>query len=64
MGDGHVLIADGEILAGGKFVVERSSMINWEPPFENETLSVSDIVRIEEQVLEKTTDKSVRILFE
>lgn len=64
MEDGHIVIATGEMLIGGKFIVETSSMKVWEPPFENESLSIDDIEEIKKQVLTKTTEKSVQIIFE
>ncbi|MBC1571800.1 hypothetical protein HCJ25_09020 [Listeria sp. FSL L7-1426] len=32
--NGYVVKADGEMLVGGKFVVFKDSMKNWEPPIQ------------------------------
>lgn len=62
--NGYVVKAEGEMLVGGKFVVFKDSMKNWEPPHENEALSESEIQDIINQVQQSMNENTVQISFE
>jgi hypothetical protein len=64
LGNGYVLKADGELLIGGRFVVYKDSMKNWESPHETEQLSESEIQNIINQVEQNTNDNTAHIIFE
>lgn len=46
MEDGHIMKAKGEMLINKTFAVDKSTIKQWEPPFENEQLSEEDVEEI------------------
>jgi len=61
--NGYVVKADGEMLVGGKFVVFKDSMKNWEPPNENEKISKKEVDDIIQEVKKNTNENTVQISF-
>lgn len=62
--NGYIIKAEGEMLAGRKFVVYTDTMKTWEPPHENEKLSKEQIEEIIREVQESMSENTVQIIFE
>ena len=61
--NGYVLKAEGELLTDGSFTVYRSSMQNWEPPYNHIRISQKEIDKLIEEVNSMTTEQTVLIEF-
>lgn len=62
--NGYILKAEGEMLINNTFIVYKSSMKNWEPPHDKETLSTTEINTIIDTVKKNMTEKTIKIEFE
>ena len=61
--NGYVLKAEGELLTGGSFIVYRSSIQNWEPPYNHIRISQKEIDKLIEEVSSMMTEQTVLIEF-
>ena len=61
--NGYVLKAEGELLTDGNFTVYRSSIQNWEPPYNHIRISQKEIDKLIEEVNSMTTEQTVLIEF-
>ena len=61
--NGYVLKAKGELLTDGSFTVYRSSIQNWEPPYNHIRVSQKEIDKLIEEVNSMTTEQTVLIEF-
>nr|DAN54516.1 MAG TPA: immunity protein [Caudoviricetes sp.] len=61
--NGYVLKAEGELLTDGSFTVYRSSIQNWEPPYNHIRISQKEIDKLIEEVNSMTTEQTVLIEF-
>ena len=61
--NGYVLKAKGELLTDGSFTVYRSSIQNWEPPYNHIRISQKEIDKLIEEVNSMTTEQTVLIEF-
>lgn len=61
--NGYVLKAEGELLTDGSFTVYRSSIQNWEPPYNHIRVSQKEIDKLIEEVNSMTTEQTVLIEF-
>ena len=61
--NGYVLKAEGELLTDNSFLVYRSSMQNWEPPYNHIRISQKEIDKLIEEVNSMTTEQTVLIEF-
>ncbi len=62
--NGYVLKGEGEMLVGNKFVVYKDSMKMWDPPHQDEKVTVEQVINIIEQVKRNTNENTVQIIFE
>ena len=61
--NGYVLKAEGELLTDGSFTVYRSSIQNWELPYNHIRISQKEIDKLIEEVNSMTTEQTVLIEF-
>ena len=61
--NGYVLKAKGELLTNGSFTAYRSSIQNWEPPYNHIRISQKEIDKLIEEVNSMTTEQTVLIEF-
>ncbi|RSI73723.1 hypothetical protein D8857_00640 [Streptococcus oralis] len=61
--NGYVLKAEGELLTDGSFIVYRSSIENWEPPYNHIRISQKEIDKLIEEVSSMMTEQTVLIEF-
>ena len=61
--NGYVLEAEGELLTDNSFLVYRSSMQNWEPPYYHIRISLKEFDYLIEDVISMTTEQSFQIEF-
>mgnify|MGYP001645783813 FL=1 len=61
--NGYVLKAEGELLTDNSFLVYRSSMQNWEPPYNHICISQKEIDKLIEEVKSMVTEKIIQIEF-
>lgn len=64
LGKGYVIKAEGEMLAGRKFVAYMDTVKTWEPPHENEKISKEQIEKIIQEVQKSMNESTVQIIFE
>lgn len=62
--NGYTATASGELLVGGVFVVETSTMKFWEPPHEREAITPDQIEMIVREVNRLTNKNTAQIIFE
>lgn len=62
--NGHVAVAEGELLTGKRFVVYTDTIKAWEPPYNNKPFSNNDVQKIIDAVKAKTTKNTMQIIFE
>ncbi len=62
--NGYTATATGELLVGGVFVVETSTMKFWEKPHEREAITPSQIEMIKREVKRLTNENTAQIVFE
>jgi len=61
--NGYVLKAEGELLTDGSFTVYRSSIQNWEPPYNHIRITQNEIDKLVEEVDSMITEKTIQIEF-
>jgi len=61
--NGYVLKAEGELLTDGSFIVYRSSIQNWEPPYNHIRITQNEIDKLVEEVNSRMTEQSIQIEF-
>ena len=61
--NGYVLKAEGELLTGGSFIVYRSSIQNWEPPYNHIPITQNEIDKLVEEVDSMMTEQTIQIEF-
>lgn len=61
--NGHVLKAEGELLTGGSFIVYRSSIQNWDPPYNHIPITQNEIDKLVEEVNSMMTEQTIQIEF-
>ena len=61
--NGYVLKAEGELLTGGSFIVYRSSIQNWEPPYNHIPITQNEIDKLLEEVNSIMTEQTIQIEF-
>ena len=61
--NGYVLKAEGELLTAGSFIVYRSSIQNWEPPYNHIPITQNEIDKLVEEVDSMITEKTIQIEF-
>ena len=61
--NGYVLKAEGELLTDNSFLVYRSSIENWEPPYNHIPISPKEIDKLIEEVNSMMTEQTVLIEF-
>ena len=61
--NGYVLKAEGELLTDNSFLVYKSSIENWEPPYNHIRISQKEIDKLIEEVNSMTTEQTVLIEF-
>ena len=61
--NGYVLKAEGELLTGGSFIVYRSSIQNWEPPYNHILITQNEIDKLVEEVNSMMTEQTIQIEF-
>ena len=61
--NGYVLKVEGELLTDGSFIVYRSSIENWEPPYNHIRISQKEIDKLIEEVSSMMTEQTVLIEF-
>ncbi len=61
--NGYVLKAEGELLTGGIFIVYRSSIQNWEPPYNHIPVTQNEIDKLVEEVNSIMTEQTIQIEF-
>ena len=59
----YVLKAEGELLTGGIFIVYRSSIQNWEPPYNHIPVTQNEIDKLVEEVDSMMTEQTIQIEF-
>mgnify|MGYP003082533421 CR=1 FL=1 len=59
--NGYVLKAKGELLTDGSFTVYRSSMRNWEPPYNHIRITQSEIDKLVEEVDSMMTEQTIQL---
>ena len=59
----YVLKAEGELLTGGIFIVYRSSIQNWEPPYNHIPVTQNEIDKLVEKVNSIMTEQTIQIEF-
>ena len=61
--NGYVLKEEGELLTDGSFIVYRSSIQNWEPPYNHIPITQNEIDKLVEEVNSMMTEQTVLIEF-
>ena len=61
--NGYVLKAKGELLTNGSFTAYRSSIQNWEPPYNHIRIIESEIDKLVEEVDSMMTEQTIQIEF-
>ena len=61
--NGYVLKAKGELLTDGSFTVYRSSIQNWEPPYNHIRITQNEIDKLVEEVDSMMTEQTIQIEF-
>ena len=61
--NGYVLKAKGELLTGESFIVYRSSVQNWEPPYNHIPITQNEIDKLVEEVNSMMTEQTIQIEF-
>lgn len=61
--NGYLLKAEGELLTGGSFIVYRSSIQNWEPPYNHIPITQNEIDKLVEEVNFRMTEQTIQIEF-
>ena len=61
--NGYVLKAEGELLTGGSYIVYRSSIQNWEPPYNHIPITQNEIDKLVEEVQSLMTEQTIQIEF-
>ena len=61
--NGYVLKAEGELLTDGSFIVYRSSIQNWEPPYNHIPITQNEIDKLVEEVNFRMTEQTIQIEF-
>ena len=61
--NGYVLKAEGELLTDGSFIVYRSSIQNWEPPYNHIPITENEIDKLVEEVNFRMTEQTIQIEF-
>lgn len=61
--NGYVLKAEGELLTDGNFIVYRSSIQNWEPPYNHIPITQNEIDKLVEEVNSRMTEQTIQIEF-
>ena len=61
--NGYVLKAEGELLTDNSFLVYRSSIQNWEPPYNHIPITQNEIDKLVEEVNSMMTEQTVLIEF-
>lgn len=64
MEDGHIMRANGELLLNGSFVVDKKTMLSWEPPYRSETVTIETVNDIIQEVENMTNSNTMKIIFE
>ena len=61
--NGYVLKVEGELLTDGSFIVYRSSIQNWEPPYNHILITQNEIDKLVEEVNSRMTEQTIQIEF-
>lgn len=61
--NGYVLKAEGELLTAGSFIVYRSSIQNWEPPYNHIPITQNEIDKLVKEVNYRMTEQTIQIEF-
>ena len=61
--NGYVLKAEGELLTDNSFLVYRSSIQNWEPPYNHIPITQNEIDKLIEEVDSMITEQTIQIEF-
>ena len=61
--NGYILKAEGESLTENSFLVYRSSIQNWEPPYNHISISQKEIDKLIEEVKSMMTEQTIQIEF-
>lgn len=61
--NGYVLKAKGELLTNGSFTAYRSSIQNWEPPYNHIRIIESEIDKLVEEVDSMMTEQTIHLEF-
>ena len=61
--NGYVLKAEGELLTDNSFLVYRSSIQNWEPPYNHIPITQNEIDKLVEEVDSMITEQTIQIEF-
>ena len=61
--NGYVLKVEGELLTDGSFIVYRSSIQNWEPPYNHIPITQNEIDKLVEEVNSMMTEQTIQIEF-
>ena len=61
--NGYVLKAEGELLTDGSFIVYRSSIQNWEPPYNHILITQNEIDKLVEEVQSMMTEQTMHLEF-
>ena len=57
--NGYVLKAEGELLTDNSFLVYRSSIQNWEPPYNHIPITQNEIDKLVEEVDSMMTEQTI-----
>ena len=61
--NGYVLKAEGALLTDGSFIVYRSSIQNWEPPYKHIPITQNEIDKLVEEVDSMMTEQTIHLEF-
>ena len=61
--NGYLLKVEGELLTDNCFLVYRSSIQNWEPPYNHIRISQKEIDKLIEEVNSMMTEQTIQIEF-
>ena len=61
--NGYVLKVEGELLTDGSFIVYRSSIQNWDPPYNHIPITQNEIDKLVEEVNFRMTEQTIQIEF-
>ena len=61
--NGYVLKVEGELLTDGSFIVYRSSIQNWEPPYNHIPITENEIDKLVEEVNFRMTEQTIHLEF-